>query len=282
MLFGVKNKGKTMVSVEKQYEYVTGQLAAQIDRMNTAFKNFVQLFTAIVGGVVWLSLETKVGSTELSVYAQTSTALVCILAAVSIVLIGGNLLSWWNYRRTQALLTADDPDPNLRVPPPKITLSYSVEAAMIGCILIACALFAYYNPLRAKAAELGVATPSLARQWAADWSGKNLDAVMALYAPEPVFLPTVGPRWEGASAIRWNAAGLLARYNPNIVLISRQSRASGNLAFDSGSYDETILPVKGGTPVRAKGNYLFVFQRQADGAWKILQQTFTELEPVKL
>jgi uncharacterized protein (TIGR02246 family) len=126
------------------------------------------------------------------------------------------------------------------------------------------------------------APQSLSTEWAADWSSKNLEAVMKLYAPEPVFLPTVGAGWEGTDSIRKSFAGILAIYSPHIVLHSSKSQTSGDLAFDSGTYDETITPVKGGKPIPAKGGYLFVFQKQKDGGWKILEQTWTELEAINL
>jgi len=118
--------------------------------------------------------------------------------------------------------------------------------------------------------------------WAANWNAKYLDAVMKLYAPEPVFLPAIGPRWTGAAAIRKNFAGLLAIYNPHLVLHPVKIEFSGDLAYDSGAYEETVMPVKGGAPIRAKGNYLFLFKRAANGNWKILEQTWTSLKPVKL
>jgi ketosteroid isomerase-like protein len=131
-------------------------------------------------------------------------------------------------------------------------------------------------------AQGATSPPELSSIWASDWSAKSLDAVMQLYAPEPVFLPTVGPRWDGAAAIRKNSVGLLAKFNPHIALHSIVSAASGDLAYDSGSYEETLMPVAGGKPIRAKGDYLFVFQRQSNGSWKILEQTFTEREPINL
>ncbi|HXC54594.1 MAG TPA: DUF4440 domain-containing protein [Rhizomicrobium sp.] len=123
---------------------------------------------------------------------------------------------------------------------------------------------------------------ALSTRWAADWSAKRLDAVMALYAPQPLFLPTIGPRWEGAAAIRSNCTGLLATYDPHIALRSLKSATSGDLAYDSGVYDETLRPVKGGKAIAAKGAYLFLFQRQGGGAWKILEQTFTSFAPINL
>jgi ketosteroid isomerase-like protein len=126
-------------------------------------------------------------------------------------------------------------------------------------------------------------TPSdLSSIWAADWSAKNLDAVMQLYAPNPVFLPTVGASWDGLSAIRKNCAGLQAKFNPHIVVHSIWTEASGLLAYDSGTYEETLVPAAGGKTIHARGDYIFIYQRRANGPWKILEQTFTELEPIAL
>ena len=121
----------------------------------------------------------------------------------------------------------------------------------------------------------------VSQQWAGYWNAKNLKAVMALYAPEPVFHPTVGPAWEGAAAIRKNFAGLLKDYDPDITLHSERSETSGTLGYDSGTYGETIARVKGGAPIKARGSYLFLFQKQKRGGWKILEQTWTEREAVK-
>jgi uncharacterized protein (TIGR02246 family) len=123
---------------------------------------------------------------------------------------------------------------------------------------------------------------TLSSEWAADWSAKKLDAVMAMLAPDPVFLPTVGPRWEGTETLRKNFTGLLATYNPHITLRSSVNQISGDLAYDSGTYNEVLVPVKGGKNIPSSGSYLFVYQRQKDGTWKILEQTFTMTTDVKL
>ena len=122
----------------------------------------------------------------------------------------------------------------------------------------------------------------LSSVWAADWSAKNLDAVMQLYAPNPVFLPTVGASWDGATAIRTNCAGLQAKFNSRIAVHSIWTKTSGDLAYDSGTYDETLVPTAGGKAIHAKGNYIFIYVRRTGGPWKILEQTFTELEPIAL
>ena len=121
----------------------------------------------------------------------------------------------------------------------------------------------------------------ISQQWAGYWNAKNVKAVMALYAPEPVFHPTVGPTWEGTASIRKNLLGLLKDYDPDVTLRSLRSETSGTLAYDSGTYEETVARVKGGAPIKARGSYLFLFQKQKRGGWKILEQTWTEREPVK-
>lgn len=142
--------------------------------------------------------------------------------------------------------------------------------ASILCIAPALAESMRYTPVM-----------DVSQQWAGYWNAKNLKAVMTLYAPAPVFHSTVGPTWEGTVEIRREFAGILKNFDPDITLHSQRSETSGTLAYDSGTYEETIARVKGGAPIKARGSYLFLFQKQKRGGWKILEQTWTEREPVK-
>ena len=119
-------------------------------------------------------------------------------------------------------------------------------------------------------------------QWAGYWNAKNLGAVLTLYGTDPIFCPTNGHSWSGVAQIRKSFAGLLAVYDPRIVLASRRSEIAGDLAYDSGTYEETIAPVKGGKAIHAAGTYLFVFKRDKHKHWQIVEQTWTSFEPVKL
>lgn len=132
------------------------------------------------------------------------------------------------------------------------------------------------------AAALAGPTADISQQWAGFWNAKNLDAAMTLYAPDAVFLPTVGKPWHGKAQIRAECAKLLKVYDPHIELTSERSESAGTLAYDTGTYEETIDPVKGGKSVSAKGSYLFLFKRGRDGRWRILEQSWTSVAPVKL
>jgi ketosteroid isomerase-like protein len=116
--------------------------------------------------------------------------------------------------------------------------------------------------------------------WGAYWSGKKLEPVLALYAPDAVFLPTSHARWVGLAEIRKQFTSLQVEFDPEIRLQSIACQTSGVLAYDSGQYEEMIRPVKGGNTMHFRGDYLFVFRRDASG-WKILEQTFTVYDPGK-
>ena len=118
--------------------------------------------------------------------------------------------------------------------------------------------------------------------WAADWSAKNLDAVMALYDPDAEFMPGSMESWVGKAAIRKNFTGVLAQYSADLHLHSQRSFALGDLAYDCGVYDETITSLKDHKVIHPRGNYLFIFRRQKTGEWKILEQTWTQFGERKL
>jgi ketosteroid isomerase-like protein len=51
---------------------------------------------------------------------------------------------------------------------------------------------------------------------------------------------------------------------------------SGNLAYDSGDYLETIIPGSGVAKTELKGNYVIVFKRQPSGKWLIIEHVWTD------
>jgi uncharacterized protein (TIGR02246 family) len=110
-------------------------------------------------------------------------------------------------------------------------------------------------------------------QWAKDWNGKQIASVMTLYAGSADFLSSNGSRYAGVPAIRDFFKSVLAKNTPSITLRSATVEVSGDLAFDSGTYDETVVT---GTKTRTlHGNYLFVLRRQ-NGKWLLAEQMWSE------
>jgi len=110
--------------------------------------------------------------------------------------------------------------------------------------------------------------------WVSDWNAKRLDDIIKLYEPDAVFLRPTAPRTTGTPAIRELFENVLATNTPHIAFHGITLEGSGNLAYDSGTYDETITTPHG--VVTAHGDYLLVFKRQSDGRWRIAAQAWSD------
>ena len=113
-------------------------------------------------------------------------------------------------------------------------------------------------------------------QWAGYWRQKKLDDVVALYAPDAVFLTGTGDRFSGREAIRAIFKTAMGGHTSDLTPRSLVTEVSGNLAYDSGDYLETIIPVSGVARKELKGNYVIVFKRQPTGRWLIIEHVWTD------
>ena len=110
--------------------------------------------------------------------------------------------------------------------------------------------------------------------WATYWNAKNVADIMKLYAPDAVFLRPNAARTTGTPAIRALFESVLATNTPHIEFHGITIEGSDDLAYDSGTYDETITT--GGVTRKTKGDYLIVVKRQANGRWLIVQQAWSD------
>ncbi|HVV64241.1 MAG TPA: hypothetical protein VHC42_02145 [Rhizomicrobium sp.] len=145
-----------------------------------------------------------------------------------------------------------------------------------GICAPAARLAALLGYLALAGAALAAPAGDLTQQWAGFWNAKNLDSLMSLYAADPVVLPATGERIAGVAEIRKRLGEDLGQFDPRLVMTSLASQSSGNLAYDSGSYEETLAPVKGGAALRESGFYLFVFTRKSRAApWRVVEQSWS-------
>jgi len=131
----------------------------------------------------------------------------------------------------------------------------------------------------ANAASIdALARPS--QDWAREWQAKRLDAVLALYTPDAVFLDASGSRVAGQRALRKFFASVLAQYSAMPSLHSVESSASGDLGYDWGDYSEVITPLANPAgAIQTHGTYLVILKR-VSGHWLIATQMWTGSVPV--
>ena len=132
-----------MVPKEKIYEFLTSQAAIRSDRSIDAFKLFVQMFSAIVGGCIWLSIAQKSAQSARVEYVLLTNVAVAILFVVVTAMVGDNLRSWYSYRKQIAALGT-----GVGFSKPNMFSSALSEAAMLLGAFVACGLFIAFNPLR--------------------------------------------------------------------------------------------------------------------------------------
>jgi uncharacterized protein (TIGR02246 family) len=126
----------------------------------------------------------------------------------------------------------------------------------------------------ARKLESATCIACVSEEWAEHWSAKNLDAVVALYADDAVFLPSTGSRVTGRAAIRELFAKALVASTTRLRVQSKTTGQSGDLAYDSGEYEEKAT--SGGVTRTGHGNYLVILRRVGAGRWLIVEHMWTD------
>jgi uncharacterized protein (TIGR02246 family) len=146
---------------------------------------------------------------------------------------------------------------------------------MLLCRLLALTtMLAAVPGLNQQAPNPADAFASLRTEWAKDLHDKKLDQIVMLYAPDAVFLPPNGERIVGRPAIRELTKKAMDTFTSDLTFRSINMEYSGNLAYDSGEFRETLAGLSDGNTTHGQGNYLMVYKQQADGTWLIVQQAW--------
>jgi uncharacterized protein (TIGR02246 family) len=113
------------------------------------------------------------------------------------------------------------------------------------------------------------AIKQVAADWRAGWLAGDAEALLSLYADDPVLMPQGQPAISGKDAIRAIYQAVLKE----VVIKSKgalmEVEASGDWGYFWSTYTLTATPKAGGRPIRSKGKSVFIVKRQPRGAWKI-------------
>ena len=119
----------------------------------------------------------------------------------------------------------------------------------------------------------------LRAEWVKDLHTKQLDQIAALYAEDAEFLHATGTRVSGRAAIRELCKNIMDTMTSDLTLHTATSDRSGDLAYDSGDYSETLTAVSDGKKTQYSGTYVMIFRRQTNGNWLITEQVWTDASP---
>jgi ketosteroid isomerase-like protein len=134
-------------------------------------------------------------------------------------------------------------------------------------------------PTAAPQASTIVALAKIREAWVADLRSKKLEPILKFYAADAVFLQPSGERIPGSAALRTLFQNVMATFDSDLTLHSQNLEASGDLAYDSGDYQETLTTIATGAKIASKGSYIIIYRRQPNRDWLIVQQVWTGTPP---
>jgi ketosteroid isomerase-like protein len=112
-------------------------------------------------------------------------------------------------------------------------------------------------------------------QWARNLHGKLVEASVAEYAEDADFIDPIGNRVHGRAAIRQLFQNITATFDSDPVFTSQRVEKSGDLAYDSGTFRETLITRATGKRQESTGSYLTVYRHSKEGGWLIVEQVWT-------
>ena len=150
--------------------------------------------------------------------------------------------------------------------------------AFLACATIGAANFSSTATATPQASTIA-ALAKIREAWVQDLRTKQLEPILKFYAPDAVFLQPTGERITGSAALRTLFQTIMATFNSDLTLHSQNLEISGDLAYDSGDFQETLTTIASGARITAKGSYIFIFKRQPNGSWQIVQHVWTGTPP---
>jgi uncharacterized protein (TIGR02246 family) len=120
-----------------------------------------------------------------------------------------------------------------------------------------------------KQSEDIAAIKQLAEDWRSGWLAGDTDALLALYADDPVLMPWGQPTVFGKDAIRPLYQSVFKEYAIKSQTRLMDVEASGDLGYFWCTYALTAIPKAGGKLLEEEGKSVFIVKREHGGAWKI-------------
>ncbi len=122
-----------------------------------------------------------------------------------------------------------------------------------------------------------------AATWLTDYTtalnAGDLDATMALYAPDAMSMPPDGPAVSGADALRDWYAPAFTEYTMELTTTVDDVLVAADLAVLRASYDQQLVPKDGGPPTTQLGSWLIVLRAMEDGSWKLWRDMWSAVPP---
>jgi uncharacterized protein (TIGR02246 family) len=139
----------------------------------------------------------------------------------------------------------------------------------IGALSIAACTASETQPPAVDTAADEQAIRELLAQEVAAINNGNAAGYIGIIAPDFEAMPPNEPALTGADAVTNWLTNFFNAYTAQAQYTNEQISVHGDVAIHRYSMELTMTPKAGGAAMTEKGKGLHVFQRQADGTWKL-------------
>lgn len=110
----------------------------------------------------------------------------------------------------------------------------------------------------------------------------DTEAYVALIADDAVLMPPNAPAVIGKGAIRaWNEEMSKQFRFESYKSVDDEVVVTGGWAFRRATAEWTLIPSAGGVPVTETGKFIIIYERQADGSWKVARDIWNTNTPAR-
>ncbi len=149
------------------------------------------------------------------------------------------------------------------------------SSAMSLCLTIALAVASACGPASAPDSSRDLEAIHALRQGHVEAVNTgDIDANMAGFADDVVYLPPDLPPIHGKDSMRAFVESFHEAFQAEIEMTPEEVVVMGDWAFDWGVLTGVVRPLGGGPGTRLDGKYLYLYQRQPDGSWKIARDIY--------
>ena len=115
----------------------------------------------------------------------------------------------------------------------------------------------------------------------AAWLSEDTDVIIAYSADDMILMPPNVGRKTGKEEIRNFLQGFFDHFTmTELKTTEREVLVSGDWAFEIGSYEWVIVPEGGSEGISDQVNFIGIWQRQSDGAWKEVYAIWNSTKPI--
>ena len=162
-------------------------------------------------------------------------------------------------------------------------ISTSSTARLFGLVCSAIALASMPASAQQRggsaAAEAAIGKTRAAYQTAA--LAQNAAAIAKLFTADGIEMPPNAPLQKGRAAIEAYHKNLATQVMVHGLTIKpTETHVLGDVAYEIGTYEQNLMPMKGGKTMDDKGKYVVLLKKDTGGAWLITHSIYNSDLPL--